>query len=79
MLEQGLTSHAPLVIDPEALERILDPFYRPDEARTRERGGAGLGLAIVKSCIEACRGGISCRNVDPGFEATLTLDAAPAE
>lgn len=29
-------------------ERIFAPFYRPDPARSRERGGAGLGLAIVK-------------------------------
>ena len=59
----------------EDLPRLLDPFYRPDKARTRERGGAGLGLAIVKTCIEACGGSVSCRNAQPGFEVTLTLDA----
>lgn len=61
-----------------ALAQILDPFYRPDEARSRERGGAGLGLAIVKTCIEACGGSIACRNTNPGFEVTLTLEAAPS-
>lgn len=29
-------------------ERIFDPFFRPDQGRDRQRGGAGLGLAIVK-------------------------------
>ena len=59
----------------EDLPYLLDPFFRPDKARTRERGGTGLGLAIVKSCIEACGGSVSYQNVDPGFEVTLTLDA----
>ena len=59
----------------EDLPYLLDPFYRPDKARTRERGGTGLGLAIVKTCVEACGGTVSCRNADPGFEVTLTLKA----
>ena len=29
-------------------DKIFLPFFRPDEGRDRERGGAGLGLAIVK-------------------------------
>ncbi len=65
-------------IPESALARVLDPFYRPDKARSRERGGAGLGLAIVKTCIEACGGTIACRNTDPGFEVTVTLEAAPS-
>ena len=28
-------------------KKIFDPFYRPDDARDRNTGGAGLGLAIV--------------------------------
>ncbi|MDB6139721.1 MAG: sensor histidine kinase, partial [Verrucomicrobiaceae bacterium] len=50
----------------EALPRLFDAFYRPDEARSRETGGAGLGLAIVKSCVEACGGTVSAHNREEG-------------
>ncbi len=63
-------------IPEEDLAHVLDPFYRPDEARTRESGGAGLGLAIVKTCAEACGGRVVCRNAEPGFEVALELAAA---
>ena len=49
-------------VAPEALHRLLDPFFRPESARTREGGGAGLGLAIVKSCVEACGGRVAVKN-----------------
>nr|WP_252735923.1 ATP-binding protein [Aestuariibacter sp. A3R04] len=35
-------------VAPQDAEKIFTPFFRPDSARSRERGGAGLGLAIVK-------------------------------
>lgn len=60
-----------------ALHRLFDPFFRPEAARTRERGGAGLGLAIVKSCIEACGGSVAVRNLVPrGFCVELRLPSA---
>ena len=61
----------------DALDRIFEPFYRPDSSRSRASGGVGLGLAIVKSCVESSKGTISCRNRKPkGLEVMIRLPAA---
>lgn len=63
---------------PEAeLAQIFDPFYRLDPSRDATTGGVGLGLAIVKTCVESCRGTVTCRNRQPsGLEVTLKLSVA---
>jgi two-component system OmpR family sensor kinase len=33
-------------------KKIFSPFFRPDEGRDRQQGGAGLGLAIVKRIVD---------------------------
>jgi heavy metal sensor kinase len=40
-------------IPPEALPHMFKRFFRVDDSRSREQGGAGLGLSIVKSICAA--------------------------
>lgn len=45
-------------IAPQHLERLFDRFYRVEESRSRDQGGAGLGLAIARSIVDAHGGRI---------------------
>ena len=73
VIEIIVRDHGPGV-PADALEKIFDPFYRPEAARQRTTGGAGLGLAIVKRCIEACGGSVVATNCTPaGFQVKITL------
>jgi len=46
-------------IPPEHRERIFHRFFRVDEARSRDGGGAGLGLAIAKWAVDIHGGTIT--------------------
>lgn len=48
-------------IDPAALGRLFDKFYRADDG-DRRRAGTGLGLAIAKGFVEVQGGTIVARN-----------------
>jgi two-component system sensor histidine kinase KdpD len=48
-------------IDPAALGRLFEKFYRADDG-DRRRAGTGLGLAIAKGFIEVQGGTIAARN-----------------
>jgi heavy metal sensor kinase len=56
---------------------IFDRFYRLDESRTRETGGAGLGLAIAKWSIEA-HGGKILLDSWPGQGAVFSIQLPAA-
>jgi len=40
-------------ITTEMAKRVFEPFYRGDQARSREYGGAGLGLSLCQQIAEA--------------------------
>jgi two-component system sensor histidine kinase CpxA len=74
----AIADHGPGV-PAEALPKLFDPFYRVDEARTRDTGGVGLGLAIVKSCVQACGGSVTAHarpDGTPGLVIEFRLPAA---
>ena len=62
-------------IAPEHLPQVFDRFFRADDARDREHGGAGLGLAIVKAIVEAHGGEarVASDGVGRGSVFTITL------
>ncbi len=61
------------------LDRLGEPFYRPDQSRSSDTGGTGLGLAIVKTCMAACQGRLELtRGQERGLVASLVLQS-PSE
>jgi signal transduction histidine kinase len=61
------------------LERIWERFYRTDDARDRDRGGAGLGLALVKELTEAMGGRVEATTtVGEGSRFSAYLPVATA-
>jgi signal transduction histidine kinase len=60
----------------EELARVLEPFYRLDESRSRDTGGVGLGLAIAQSVVEAHGGSLALSNrPEGGLCVRLSLPA----
>lgn len=56
------------------LEKIFEPFYRVDRARSKETGGYGLGLHLCKKIIEAHKGTIRVQSTPgKGTEVCITI------
>ena len=49
-------------VSTEELQKMFEPFYRADVARTRRTGGVGLGLAIAERAVAAHHGSIRAAN-----------------
>ena len=59
-------------IPPAEIDRVFDRFYRVDESRASDPGGAGLGLAIAKWSIEA-HGGTILLDSYPGRGSSFSI------
>ena len=60
----------------DQLNRLAEPFFRPDSARTRSAGGVGLGLYLCKLVAHAHGGSCAIRNGHPGLSVVVKLSGS---
>lgn len=66
-------------IDDADLQRVLEPFVRLEDSRSRETGGSGLGLTIASRLARDNQARLTLRSRKPrGLTATLILRRADA-
>jgi two-component system sensor histidine kinase CpxA len=71
----SIRDHGPGVPE-DALENLFRPFYRVDDGRARESGGAGLGLAIADRAVRLHGGTVTAANApDGGLIVVIRLPA----
>ena len=55
-------------------EKVFGPFYRREDSRNRETGGAGLGLTIARTVIRALGGDVTLDDAPQrGLRVEVTL------
>jgi heavy metal sensor kinase len=65
-------------IPSDVLPHVFDRFFRADQARSRDLGGAGLGLAIVRSICAAHGGRVGVDSVEGrGSQFRVELPLGP--
>ena len=69
-------------MQPDALQRLFEPFHQVDGSRNRRTGGTGLGLAISQRIVEAMGGLIEVETQHGGgssfhFDLAFELDPNP--
>ena len=60
-------------IRPQKMEAVFEKFFRLDEARTTNTGGAGLGLAIAKEIVTLHGGAITATSKEEQTTFCVTL------
>ncbi len=63
-------------IKKEDLHRILEPFYRTDQSRTRGEAGSGLGLTIVSELLHLHEGRMQIKSA-PGRGTKVSITLPP--
>lgn len=74
-LHLEVRDHGPGV-EPGLLQRLAQPFFRPDAARSRERGGVGLGLYLCRLVAESHGGSLRLEDAAPGLRVSVMLPLA---
>ncbi|RUL84013.1 sensor histidine kinase [Tautonia sociabilis] len=73
----AIVSDTGIGIPHEHLPRVFERFYRVDQARTQDTGGAGLGLSICRAIAEAHGGQLRIESeLGRGTRVLLSLPAA---
>jgi two-component system, OmpR family, sensor kinase len=66
-------------LPPTELERVFQPFYRANAARTLDdKSGVGLGLSVARSIARAHGGDVVLERADRGLVARVRLPLSPA-
>jgi signal transduction histidine kinase len=65
-------------VEDAVLPHLMEAFYRPDAARSRDAGGVGLGLYLCRLVAEAHGGRLTLTHAHPGLRAVLVLPTAQA-